>query len=35
MQYLDKLVVERERGITVKAQTVTLRYDGGMQGCAL
>jgi len=24
-QYLDKLVVERERGITVKAQTVTLR----------
>ncbi|XP_031505444.1 translation factor GUF1 homolog, mitochondrial [Nymphaea colorata] len=29
-QYLDKLQVERERGITVKAQTATMfyRYDG-------
>ena len=26
-QYLDKLQVERERGITVKAQTVSLFYN--------
>jgi GTP-binding protein LepA len=26
-QYLDKLKVEKERGITVKAQTCTLFYD--------
>ena len=25
-QYLDKLAVERERGITVKAQTASLLY---------
>ena len=28
-QVLDKLAVERERGITVKAQTVTMLYQSG------
>ncbi|XP_058187357.1 translation factor GUF1 homolog, mitochondrial [Rhododendron vialii] len=31
-QYLDKLQVERERGITVKAQTATMFYDHKFQG---
>ena len=26
-QYLDKLKVERERGITVQAQTVSMKYN--------
>ncbi|KAH7847575.1 hypothetical protein Vadar_027732 [Vaccinium darrowii] len=31
-QYLDKLQVERERGITVKAQTATMFHDHKFQG---
>lgn len=32
-QYLDKLQVERERGITVKAQTATMFHKHKFQGC--
>lgn len=33
-QYLDKLQVERERGITVKAQTATMFYRNNLSSCA-
>ncbi|CAI0453339.1 unnamed protein product [Linum tenue] len=34
-QYLDKLQVERERGITVKAQTATMFHKYNLQGSSL